>query len=317
MNARGIASALFAAPAGVLLLLACGTGDRAPGGEAGVVKVVARGLTFEAPDSIPSGWTTFRFVNEASMVHFAAVERLPPGISVKDQQEQVAPVFQEGLRLLTAGQVDSAMAAFGTLPDWFGQIVFMGGPGLTAGGHTSETTVYLEPGTYLLECYVKTGGVFHSYNPNPPAYGMVHEFTVTDSVTAAAEPIPDVRITLSSEHGIVVSGQPVAGRQTVAVEFEDQKVHENFVGHDVHLVRLQEGTDPAVLAGWMDWSRPDGLQTPAPAEFLGGVEEMPAGSIGYFTVELTPGEYAWISEVTAPDRKGMLKTFRVGAEEPS
>ena len=301
-----------------LLLPACGTGERTPTPAVGsVVNVVARGLTFEAPDTIPSGWTTFRFDNQAPMVHFVQVERLPEGITIKEQQELVAPVFQEGYRLLAAGQTDSAMAAFGTLPEWFGQIIFVGGPGLTAGGLVSEATVHLEPGTYLLECYVKTGGVFHSFNPAPPAYGMVHQFTVTDSVTEAPEPTTDLQVTLSSARGIEVSGVPVAGPQTIAVTFEDQKVHENFVGNDLHLARLGDGADISALAAWMDWRFPGGLETPAPVQFLGGIQDMPAGATGYFKVILSPGEYAWVSEVANPDQKGMLKTFGVSEDSPS
>jgi len=319
MPASRLQIAPLALTCGALLLSACGAGDRtrAPADGGNVVSVVARGLTFEAPDTIPAGWTTFRFDNQAPMVHFVQVERLPEGITIKEQQELVAPVFQEGYRLLAAGQPDSAMAAFGTLPEWFGQIVFMGGPGLTAGGLVSEATVYLEPGTYLLECYVKTGGVFHSYNPAPPAYGMVHQFTVTDPATQAPEPTADLRITLSSERGIEVSGDPTPGRHTIAVTFEDQKVHENFVGNDLHLARLDGGTDTSALAAWMDWRFPGGLETPAPVQFLGGVQDMPAGSTGYFTVDFTPGEYAWISEVANPDQKGMLKTFQVSEDAPS
>jgi hypothetical protein len=61
----------------------------------------------------------------------------------------------------------------------------------------------------------------------------------------------------------------------------------------------------------MDWRQPGGLQTPAPARFVGGLQEMPAGSTGYFTVELEPGRYAWIAEVAEPQNKGMLLTFTV------
>ncbi len=293
---------------------ACAPADRGAskaGETANVVTIVARGLTFDAPDTIPSGWTTFRFVNESGMVHFAVLERLPEGVTIKEQQAEVAPVFQEGLRLLSAGEVDSALAEFGRLPEWFGQTVFSGGPGLTAPGLTSETTVNLKPGRYLIECYVKTAGVFHSYNPDPTAYGMVREFIVTDSVSDAAEPAATMRVTLSAERGIEVAGDPMVGSQTVAVYFEDQKVHENFVGHDLHLARLSADTDLAALAAWMDWSRPDGLQTPAPVQFLGGVNEMPAGATAYFTVDLVPGRYVWISEVTNPDQKGMLVEFAV------
>jgi hypothetical protein len=282
-----------------------------PGGNLNVVEVTARGLEFEAPDEIPSGWATFRLNNESGMIHFAVLQRLPEGIALKDQQEQIAPVFQEGMDLLNAGESDAALEKFGELPEWFGQIVFKSGPGLISAGQTAETFVYLEPGTYLLECYVKTNGIFHSYNSSPSAYGMVHELTVTEESSGAPEPRATLTITLSSERGIEIEEEPTPGKHIVAVHFEDQKVHENFLGHDVHVVRLENDTDIEDLAIWMDWSQPTGLQTPAPAEFLGGTQEMPAGETAYFTVHLEPGRYAWIAEVTSPAEKGMLKTFTV------
>jgi hypothetical protein len=291
----------------------CSERDSAPShpDDLNVVTVTARGLEFEAPDEILSGWTTFRFNNVSGMIHFAVLQRLPEGIALKDQQEQVAPVFQKGMDLLNAGETDAAMEKFSELPEWFGQIVFMSGPGLTSAGQTAETSVYLEPGTYLLECYVKTNGVFHSYNPLPSAYGMVHELTVTEESSNAAEPSATLTITLSSARGVEVQGDPTPGEHTVAVYFEDQQIHEHFLGHDVHLVRLESDTDIEELAIWMDWSQPTGLETPAPAEFLGGTHEMPAGGTAYFTVRLEPGRYAWIAEVPGPAEKGMLKIFTV------
>jgi hypothetical protein len=282
-----------------------------PGRDLNVVEVTARGLEFEAPDEIPSGWATFRLNNVSGMIHFAALQRLPEGIALKDHQEQIAPVFQKGMDLLNAGETDAAMEKFGELPEWFGQIVFMSGPGLTSAGQTAETSVYLEPGTYLLECYVKTNGVFHSYNPSPSAYGMVHELIVTEESSNASEPNATLTITLSSARGVEVQGDPTPGEHTVAVYFEDQQIHENFLGHDVHLVRLESDTDIEELSIWMDWSQPTGLETPAPAEFLGGTHEMPAGGTAYFTVRLEAGDYAWIAEVPSPAEKGMLKTFTV------
>jgi len=292
----------------------CSERDSAPShpvGNLNVVEMTVRGLEFEAPDEIPSGWATFRLKNDSGMIHFAVLQRLPEGIALKDQQEQIAPVFQEGMDLLNAGEYDAAMEKFGELPEWFGQIVFKSGPGLVSAGKTAETFVYLAPGTYLLECYVKTNGVFHSYNSSPSAYGMVHELTVTEESSGAPEPRATLTITLSSERGIEIEEQPTPGKHIVAVHFEDQKVHENFLGHDVHVVRLENDTDIEDLAIWMDWSQPTGLQTPAPAEFLGGTNEMPAGEMAYFTVHLEPGRYAWIAEVTSPAEKGMLKIFTV------
>jgi hypothetical protein len=285
--------------------------DSGPTPVPGVVEVIIETMDFQMPDSIPSGWTTFRTDNRSAMTHFGVVERMPEGYGLREQQDQVAPVFQKGMDLIVAGDMDGALATFGELPEWFGQIVFVGGPGLMAPQTVTETTVFLEPGTYLLECYVKTDGIFHSYNPNPALDGMVTQFTVTDESNGAPEPVPTLEITIGSETGMRVVGEPSAGRHTIAVHFEDQVLHEHFVGHDAHLVRLKPETDLDGLVAWMNWSLPAGLQTPAPAAFLGGVNELPAGATGYFGVTLEPGDYAFIAEVPAADEKGMFHRFSV------
>lgn len=319
---------LVIAVCGLVATACADAGDRSDadrGAAPAVVEIIARGLTFEGPDSTSAGWTTIRLRNETEMVHFAFVARYPEGRGVADQQEVLAPIFQEGMDLLNAGDPDAAMAKFGELPEWFGEVVFLGGPGLIAAGGTADATAYLEPGTYVIECYVKTGGVFHSVSPGPDQLGMVHELTVTADESEAVPPEPTVALTISSEAGIVVddaagatgNGEvdpPVAlaaGDHIVSVRFEDQTTHENFLGHDVHVARLTEGTDLDALAAWMDWRTPEGLETPAPVEFAGGIHEMPAGETGYFSVTLEPGLYVWIAEVPEPASKGMLRTFIV------
>lgn len=297
-------------------LISCKTNGETENNETekrNVFEIVATGHTFTAPKEVSSGWITFRLKNESEMVHFAAVERLPDSIGVEDQQKEVAPVFQKAMDLLHQGKMDSAMKEFGKLPKWYGEVVFMGGPGLVSPGRSAQATVFLEPGAYMLECYVKTGGIFHSYNPVPGAYGMVHEFTVIQGdSTSTAPPESTLSMTISKEHGITIADEKISsGIHTVALYFKDQGAHENFVGHDVHLVRLEENTDMEALSTWMDWTGLTGLETPAPAVFIGGLNEMPAGQTGYFSVNLEPGRYAWISEVPHPEEKGMLKIFTV------
>ena len=213
--------------------------------------------------------------------------------------------------LLNEGDFEGALEKFGELPAWFFEVIFMVGPGLILPGKSAEMTVYLEPGTYMLECYVKTDGIFHSYNPTPGEFGMVHEITVTDEYSGASEPKPSLQMTISSVSGIEIHGMLRPGKHVVAVNFEDQIVHEHFLGHDVHLVRLEGETDISELVTWMDWTQSTGLETPAPAEFLGGTHEMPAGETAYFPMLLKPGRYAFISEVPNSFDKGMLVEFTV------
>lgn len=307
---------LIASAAGAFACAPADDASEAPPGEAaapelGVVDIVARGLSFEAPETVRPGWTTFRFVNESPMVHFAIVERLPEGIGVDEQQTEVAPPFQAGMDAIVGGDMDAAMAAFGELPAWFGDVRFMGGPGLTGPGVTSEATVELEPGTYLLECYVKTGEVFHSFSPDPAVMAMVVEFTVEGEPTGVAPPAADHELMISSASGFTLAGTPMAGRNTFRVSFEDQATYANFVGHDVHVVRLDEGVSAADVDAWMNWSQPGGLNTPAPAVFVGGLNDMSAGDVGYFTVTLEPGSYGLLAEVPDPADKGMVVTFEV------
>lgn len=273
---------------------------------------VARGLSISGPDSLPPGWTTFHFVNESPMVHFAVLERMPEDHGLMAHQREVAPVFQQGMDLLNAGDAEAAMAAFGALPPWFGEIRFLGGPGFISPGGTAVTTVELQPGRYLLECYVKTGGRFHSVSADPAGIGMVHEFVVPDvAATETAPPTADLRVTVSAERGFEIDGELRAGQQTIAVSFADQKQHEHFLGHDVHLARVPDDSALDALNGWMNWVLPQGLETPAPVRFLGGVHEMPAGSVGYFTVNIEPGRYAFVAEMPDPAGRNMLRTVTV------
>ena len=273
---------------------------------AGVVKVITTGLDLDMPTEIPSGWITFRYFNKSNMTHFFVLEKMPihEGIqlTVEDSKREVVPVFQAIMDSLISG----GDPQYDQLPEWFGKVEFVGGVGLVGPGHTAQTTVNIEPGTYVVECYVKNpGGIFHSIA------GMITGLVVAEITTDANPPEPTLKITLSRENGIEVQGEIKQGIHLVAVHFEDQKTQEHFAGFDLHLARLQETTDLNQLADWMNWMLPEGLQVPAPAEFLGGVQEMPGGKTAYFKIELRPGRYAWVSEVPDPSSKKMLKVFTI------
>ena len=297
---------------------ACGDpGDGRPGeqasAEAGVaaapatgnvVEITARGYSLEAPARIPSGWTTLRLRNESGMEHFVIVERLPAGKTLADSRAEVVPVFQDALDLINAGRPDEGFAEFGRLPAWYSEVAFLGGPGLLAGGATGQTSLYLEPGTYVIECYVKTDGRFHSSD------GMIAQIVVTDEPGGGSEPAATMELTLSNA-GIAVDGELRPGLQTIKVAFAEQMTHEHGLGTDVHLVRLTSDAASDTVAQWMNWADPHGLSTPGPGEFLGGTHEMPAGSTAYFTALITPGRYAFVAEVPNPGEKGLLRAFTV------
>ncbi|MFB6272463.1 MAG: hypothetical protein ABEL51_06170 [Salinibacter sp.] len=266
---------------------------------------MSEGRHFDAPDRIGSGWTTVRFHNEAEETHFAFLYRLPEGKTHEDVLAETAPPYDHVLQQRQAGKLDKQAALetlFERLPEWSTGITAMGGPGLVAPGRTAQATMRLEPGTYVMECYVKTPhGHFHA------AHGMSQELTVTDSDSGGSPPEADVGITLANGE-IAVKGTMTPGEQTVAVRYREHP-EGRILGNDVHLARVGHETDMEAVATWMDWLNVGGLKAPAPVEFLGGVHEMPAGQTAYFTVDVKPGRYAWIAE--QPADQGMWQTFSV------
>jgi hypothetical protein len=244
------------------------------------------------------------------MVHFAFLYRVPDSIGLAEHKK-VAAVFQNFMDDFN-GKPPSEPDAGTELPAWFSGVVPSGGPGLVSPGKTSETTVFLKPGAYIMECYVKTDGIFHSYNSSPTQPGMVHLFKVLSEDNQLDAPMPTIELGISSENGMTMDGEVSPGNNIVAIKFQDQQVHENFVHQDVHLIKLTVGSNLDEIINWMDWRQPSGLQTPAPqGEFLGGINELPAGETGYLSLNLEPGSYVWISEVPNADEKGLLIEFEV------
>lgn len=296
-----------------------------------VVEITAKHVGDEyifelSTDEIPSGWTTFRLKNESHSTHFAYMAGVPQGAidgAVDDNVDlldywiqHVTNPFQFFMddmipgKELDLGNLPTKYADT-FFPPWFGEILPNGGPGFTAGMTTSETTVYLGEGEYIVECYVKNAeGDFHSY------LGMIELLTVTDASSESEEPVATTELTISTD-GINFDRHVSAGEHLVKVNFKDQAQYDHLLGHDVHLIRMDTGTSVAEVGKWMSWMDPDGLVSSSsanslgPATFLGGVQTMTEGSHGYFHVTLEPGRYAWVSEIPDPHSNQMLEVFNV------
>ncbi len=277
---------------------------------------------------LASGWTTFQFSNASPVDHFLLIWQYPEeGITAAREAGQplldhwydnVAGSFEgftgylEG-RITLEAYTEQLVASLETNAPWFLDpgATPVGGAGFTSPGGRSATTVLLEPGDYIVECYIRDdNGVFHT------AAGMLDHLRVDERNNGAEQPSATARIIISTEGGIEVEAAPKGGPNVVEIHFRDQTVYPHFLGHNVQLVRLNDQNDEAVLtdlAQWMDWRHPDGLVNRAPdgARFVGGVMEMSAGASGYLHVNLEPGDYAWIAEVPDPAAHGMLKTFSI------
>jgi uncharacterized cupredoxin-like copper-binding protein len=242
-----------------------------------VVTVVARDYTFEAPDTVAAGTITFHLMNEGKELHHIWLAKLAPGKTMAD--------------------VHAALASQGPPPSW---ITDIGGPNAPAPGASSEGTVTLEPGDYLLLCFIPSpDGTPHVMK------GMVKPLTVTPSNEGAAEPTADVTMRLV-DYAFDLSTPITAGKHVIRIENAAAQPHEVLVA------KLEPGKTAMQLAQWAE--HPDG---PPPGIPLGGATGLKQGRHMFVTMNFEPGRYALLCFV--PDAKdgkahvlhGMVKEFTV------
>lgn len=293
----------------LLALVACQPADQGQDDgdeEAAVIEIAAKDFEFEAPRSIRSGWNTIRFRNESEeQEHFVLFYHLPEDKTFADWRTEVTQPFLDVWSRYDAGELsrEETLQSLGeAMAPWaFQETNIVGGAGLTEPGRTSLVTLFLAPGTYVMECYVKTPqGTWHTER------GMLRELTVTEESTGQEPPNADVQLTLSN-YEIQTSGSFSAGEQVVAVHVTDTP--EGLLPHDLNLFRLDSETTVEEIVAWMDWLDLEGYRAPAPGVSVGGVKNLMAGRTGYVTVDLAPGRYAWVSEGYGD--RGMVEEFVV------
>ena len=252
------------------------------------ITILAEDYAFDAPDEIPSGWTTIEFTNHGEVPHLMYIERLPDGKSVDDYAADVVVPRTEIWHEQRAGEIDRAltlMKSRAAFPEWRAERTLAGGVGVVKPGHTLEVTLHFEPGSYILDCYMKTeDGELHNME------GMVRELQVTEASSDVTPPDHDIEVTLSN-HEMVVEGDLTPGRHTV-------QVHNEEAGHNVHMARLETDTEMQEIIEWITPYTREYFWPPAPATFIGGIHYLPEGGKGYFTLELEPGRYLFISQTT-------------------
>ena len=210
-------------PVSVLVIAAvaaCSKGDKAPeqtqAAPPPTVHVIASDYAFQAPDSLPAGYTSFHMMNEGKEFHHLVLLRLAEGQTLADFQK-------------TAPQ--------GPIP---AGVMLLGGPNPAAPAGAAEATVNLKPGRYAMFCVIPgPDGAPHL------AKGMIRELTVTPSEAVIAEPVSDVTIKLS-DYAFDISTPLKAGRQVVRVEDAGPQPHE------LVLVKLEPGKTVEQMAQWAE-----------------------------------------------------------------
>jgi hypothetical protein len=251
-----------------------------PGPSANVVTYIARDYGFEGPAQIPAGPTLFRLDNQGKELHHLVIVRLEQGRTY-----------------------DSLMAALrkpGPPPAW---VHLAGGPNATDPGANSNATENLTEGHYAIICVIPSAdGVPHV------AKGMTAPLEVVPAAgPVAREVAADVTVKLS-DYNFDVSAPLTPGSHVIQVENTGPQPHE------LVLVKLTPGKTVKDIEAW----EKGGEKGPPPVSAIGGISPMMANDSGQFTVDLTPGNYAFICFL--PDTKdgkahlmhGMVKPIKVG-----
>jgi hypothetical protein len=249
-----------------------------------IVDVEAGTWYFHAPDTIPAGLTTFRLKIVDEDEHRLWIVRLDPGKTKKDY-----------LAAEKAGR---------PLP-WAHHL---GGPGDPGAKRTSNATMVLVPGHYLMVCFVRDRvGIEHLQK------GMVKEFTVSRSTApAAAEPAADLVVNMVDfDFKLSTTGPLKRGRYTVRVE------NTGKYWHEWNVLKLQPGKTLKDALAWTE-TRSGAASGPSPVEPFGGLASFPPGQHLVTTVGFTPGRYIFyciLTEGTADKRPhynhGMLVEVEV------
>jgi hypothetical protein len=249
-----------------LALAACARPAQTPGGPIAVVTIVASDFAFVAPDTIPSGLTTFKMLNQGQEAHQAVIM---------------------GAAGKTWDEVRTAVMTPGPIAPW---LTFPGSPGVVIGGDSSNATAHFEPGNYFIVCFIPSpDGVPHVMK------GMARRLVVRaapppPAASAPLAPQADVTITLS-DYSFGLSTPLTAGTHTIRVENAGPQLHE------IGIERLEPGK---TLADWRQWAAA-GAKGMGPARPIGGLTGPDKGKVGWFTIALTPGKYVLACYV--PDAK--------------
>lgn len=244
-----------------------------------VIEIMASDYAFDAPDTLPSGLVTIRLMNHGQEPHHAQLLRLNSGVSFGDFTQALQDEGEAAIQLTT----------------------LTGGPGALSPLKSTEVTLDLTPGDYVLACFISSeDGVPHL------AKGMLKPI----KVTAGSNPnkdVPDVAGTLNMrDFTFDIPDTVPAGPLTYRV------VNAGPQPHELNILKLADG---ASISDLQSWSPESG--TPPPFEAVGGMNGLSQGEADYVTIDLEPGQYVAICNIPDPgsgvphSRLGMVRPFTV------
>lgn len=254
------------------------TAERLPGR---VVDVIAAEFFFRAPDTIPAGLVTFRLTQAGDRLTDPAkvtAENLAPPTPDNDPTRAFHMLWVVRLEPgHTVSEWFRAAAAEEATP-W---AVDLGGPASAEPPLTSNATMVLEPGTYVLVCHV--GSAREDRNRRHLLKGMFRSLTVLPAAAPAAElPRADVVAHITGSGQVRLEGEVHAGPQSIRI------INEAAKSYEFNVQKVKEGRTAKEA---ISWRRTDG--TTHPFESRGGLSDIPPGATRTTTILFENGSYVF------------------------
>lgn len=251
-----------------------------------VISVTATDRGYEAPDTVPAGFSVLRLVNRGDHGHTATVVRLEEGRTLPEYLQ----AYREANRTRRAR------------PSW---ATFLGGVGLFTTGE-ARAIVELQPGTHVLVCFAPgESGAPHLLESDDHA----HPFVVRPRPQDAPRPsAPETDVTLTMRDYAFELSQPLqAGRQMIRVENTGVDPHHAF------LLKLGPNETRHDVEAWLE----NGMEGEPPVTYVGGMDVLSHEAEAWFEVDLSPGSYVLVCLVAGPDEvphtaRGMVRFIGIG-----
>ena len=252
----------------------------APNDAPAQVDVIASDYAFElGSDVVAAGPVTFTLINQGAEPHQIQFAAVPEGFTAAD--------FVETL------QAEGELAAFQ-------DFTWAGGVNAVEPGTSQVATADLEPGHYVVLCFIPTPG---EHGTPHLAMGMIDELDVVDTGEVAPAPLPVATVELT-DFAIAIPDRFTGGVVEV--------VNNGSANPELILMRFHDGKSLADLAAWSQ----AGMPPERPFDYAGGVGAIAPGRTTWTTLSLESGDYVALCVVRGPTDQphidlGMITPFSV------
>ena len=249
-----------------------------------VITITATDYTYESPDTVSAGFTTFRLVNRGDEFHGATIVRFESGRTLPEYIDAYTAAQPRGPR-----------------PVW---ARFLGGA--YAPPHSESTaTLDLEPGSYAWVCFAPDKDNVAHLLAHKQARAFVVRARGGDRPSSRApEPTASLRLL---DYSFQFGAPLTPGRHTMRVE------NVGVEPHHVLMFKLMPGKTIEDYHAWVK----NNMQGEPPATFVSAMAELSTGAAGYLAADLPAGDYVLVCLITGRDEvshaaKGMVQHVRIG-----